>query len=179
MDTETMGLGMEDEIWWFAGIRREITGETWYLDLFLEHDESKVTNLPPKFQELYHEVWDPTMAVPRAKAAVAINHMLSDNCHVVGSNPAFDIYRIERQLYEPSQLKSDHNYHLLDIGPMLLAHLANGPEAYRLTLPYSTDTLCDLARVQRPDGTRHTAMTDAEWALACFDTVIGRRNDGR
>ena len=49
LDVETTGLAPDDDVWEFAGIRRDETGGQQTLHLFVEHDRRKCATLPESF----------------------------------------------------------------------------------------------------------------------------------
>ena len=72
MDTETTGLSLADDIWEFAGIRREPDGSEVRLHLFITHDRDKAAHLPESFRADLAARFDPETAVCPSIAAQQI-----------------------------------------------------------------------------------------------------------
>ena len=76
LDTETTGLSLTDDIWEFAGIRRDGDGSPDVpLHLFIEHDQSKAVDLPEKFRDDYEARFKPEHAVSHRDAARLIHRV--------------------------------------------------------------------------------------------------------
>jgi hypothetical protein len=177
MDTETTGLTLTDDIWEFAGIRREENGNTSELHMFIEHDVTKCHNLPPSFHADHGARWDQNKAVRPGVAAHDIGDFMAD-AHVVGAVPNFDTERISLLLRRLGYKPTWH-YHLIDVENLAVGYI-KGHQAgtgfiggTRVTLPWDSDELSRLIGVEPPTDARHTAMGDARWAMAIYDRVMG------
>lgn len=107
LDTETTGLGPDDEIWEIAAVRRDWDGNVLTkttMQLFVEHDEKKCRRLPDAFRE-DHDARFPSPCSSRvdsrAAAADAMRDLFRRDEHdtrpvVVGINPGFDLGHISR-----------------------------------------------------------------------------------
>jgi hypothetical protein len=186
MDTETTGLALTDDIWEFAGIRREEDGSQTNLHLFITHDEAKCASLPLSFRDDHMARWDAISAVTQAYAATAIGMFMADRAHVVGAVPNFDTERISLLLSRFGIVPQWH-YHLIDVENLAVGYL-NGRcrevaatsgfvptnlSDGALTPPWDSDELSRLCGVEPPTHTRHTAMGDAVWAMAIYDRIMG------
>ena len=86
---------------------------------------------------------------------------LVEGRHLVGAVPSFDEERLRRL------------YHLIDVEALMVGYLLGNPEGdWRLPLPWKSDDLSTALGVTPPDKDRHTALGDARWAKAIYDTVI-------
>lgn len=172
LDTKTTGLGLQDDIWEVYTIRREVDGTEHGLHWFVDHDPDKAKGLPGPFFADYIERFDPDAAVSRLQFAQEFAALVGDDRpHIVGANPAFDIYRIELNLLAPNDVAGNWHYHLIDVEPLMLGYLA-GVRAHELpTIPYKSDELSRLIGVEPPEKGRHTAQGDVEWVKAIFDEV--------
>ena len=96
LDTETTGLGPDDEPWEIAAIRRDPDGTETELDMFVEHDTSRIPNLPQRFRIDWATRYDPEDAVSRDDAGSKLGGLLDrpggfERCVIVASNPAFGV----------------------------------------------------------------------------------------
>jgi hypothetical protein len=88
--------------------------------------------------------------------------------HLVGAGVAFDARFLERLLRLNNQIAMWH-YHLIDVEAMMLGYLA--AKGVEVPLPWKS---ADLAAAVGVDGTlfeKHTALGDARWAKAIYDTI--------
>lgn len=175
LDTETTGLALTDDIWEFAGIRREADGATSELHLFIEHDVHKCHDLPASFRADHGARWDQGEEVGRGFAAHAIGDFTA-GAHIVGAVPNFDTERIAI-LMQRCGYKPTWHYHLIDVenlavGYLMGVHRGRGADIL-LDLPWDSDELSRMVGIEPPIDARHTAMGDALWAMAIYDRVMG------
>lgn len=149
VDTETTGLGPDDEIWEFAAIRRTPEGEESTLLIQVKHDIDKAAELPDKFFRDYSARYDDTWALSPRDAAENVYGFLHGRPHLVGANPAFDAQMLTRLL------------------------------AGYIPIPWRSDDLAAQVGVPttgadgRPLYDRHTAMGDVEWCRDWWDALNG------
>ena len=185
LDTETTGLGPDDEIWEFAAIRRTPEGAETSVHIQIEHDRTKAAELPEKFHRDYSARYNPDTALPAGGAAREIRRFLLPSgsreagtlrkAHLVGANPAFDAGMLTR-LLEAYDHFSPWHYHLIDLEAVTLGYLIGRGE--HVDLPWRSDDLA--ARVGAPttdaDGfslyDRHTAMGDVLWCRDWWDALV-------
>jgi DNA polymerase III epsilon subunit-like protein len=167
MDTETTGLALTDDIWEFAGIRREEDGSQTELHLFIEHDVTKCHNLPPSFHADHGARWDQGKAVSPGRAAHDIGDFMA-GAHIVGAVPNFDTERISLLLRRLGY-KPQWHYHLIDVENLAVGFLARA--GTKVSLPWDSDELSTKLGIDPPTDARHTAMGDALWAMAIYDRV--------
>jgi len=170
MDTETTGLSLTDDIWEFAGIRREEDGSETKLHLFVMHDETKCAALPESFRADHESRWDSHEAVWQIQAAERIAAFMGGKAHVVGAVPNFDTERIALLLGR-FNIKPDWHYHLIDVENLAVGFLARA--GTEVSLPWDSDELSTKVGIDPPTDARHTAMGDALWAMAIYDRVMG------
>ena len=178
LDTETTGLDLDDDIWEFAGIRRDLDGAQTELHLFIEHDAEKADlHLPEKFLADHDARFDAEHAVSRTDAARLIHRLLlpSDDgtkVHVVGAVPSFDTERLALLLDGAGFIPPWH-HHLIDVEALAVGFLEGTQPRYRTPLPWNSDGLSRRLGVEPPTAGRHTAMGDALWAMSLYDAVRG------
>ena len=211
LDTETTGLDPDDDIWEIAAILRiteadlaaiERTGEAgdegrypgeWELHLQVHHDVRKVMRLPKRFRVDWATRFDQAQAVAPARAAKLLAQFIEGSPVIVGANPAFDIWHLERLL---SHLDLDVQYHYrpVDVGALAWGYLSGQAAlASVLTpaagetrvisedveqllakgLPWSSDELSLAVGIDPADYARHTAMGDVRWVMAIYDRITG------
>jgi len=176
LDTETLGLALYAPIWEFAAIRIAApvadvaAGKVLdQVEFLVEHDTSYGTGqLPESFAEDYRARYRAEFAWPTAIAARKI-HEITDGAIVAGSNPSFDIDRLELLLkahgFDPAW-----HYHPLDIPSMAAGwHAANGGTGVK----WRSTELSELVGVQPDDFERHTALGDVKWCLAQWEAMNG------
>ena len=180
LDTETTGLALTDDIWEFAGIRREPDGSDETLHLFIEHDEKKCAHLPPAFlADHLRRFPGHKQETPLARAAIEIARFLakreSGKPHIVGCVPNFDTERIAIMLVNRGCAPEWH-HHLIDAENLAVGYLAGGARTGLVSLPdlpWSSDDLSRAVGIEPPTTERHTAMGDAFWAMRVYDLVMG------
>jgi hypothetical protein len=179
MDTETTGLTLDDDIWEFAAIRREPDGRETQYHLFLDHDKAKCRALPDEFLRDHQARWNPDLAATNLRlAAECIAGLFIDRPHVVGAVPNFDTERLALLLRRYGCEPGWH-YHLIDVENLAVGFLAGlaarGDLDVGLAMqdpPWDSDALSRAVGVDPDQFARHTAMGDAEWARAIYDTIL-------
>lgn len=182
MDTETTGLALTDDIWEFAGIRREEDGTETTLHLFIRHDAFKCDRLPDSFKADHLARYVHIDAVGRHNAAVSIREFMGGKAHIVGAVPNFDTERIALLLSD-FDMRPDWHYHLIDVENLAVGWIQGiGQQAVndgvidsidgRLNPPWNSDDLSRACGIDPPTDARHTAMGDALWAMAIYDRVM-------
>ena len=183
MDTETTGLSLTDDIWEFAGIRREEDGTQNVLHLFITHDQAKCAKLPESFLKDHKDRYDGLECVSQSEAALLIANFMGGKAHIVGAVPNFDTERIALLLGRFSHRPAWH-YHLIDVENLAVGWIQGiGQQAVndgvidsidgRLAPPWNSDDLSRACGIDPPTDKRHTAMGDALWAMAIYDRVTG------
>lgn len=170
LDTETTGLSLTDDIWEFAAIYREPSGDEYRLHLFIEHDPVKAAALPESFRADLARRFDPAKAYTQKNAALLIHDFLDLKPHIVGACPNFDTERLaillRRHGFEPAW-----HYHLIDVENLAVGYLAAIGKP--LSPPWDSNELSAAIGVDPEHFSRHEAMADAEWARAIYDRVMG------
>ena len=118
LDTETTGLGPDDEIWEFAAVRRYEQGDEAALHIQIEHDEAKATELPEKFYADYSAHF----LLPVVTRDLATGERHVQKTHIVGANPAFDAGKLAT-LFARFDLVPTWHYHLIDLEATTVGYL--------------------------------------------------------
>lgn len=169
LDTETTGLTLDDDIWEIAAIRREPTGETTTLHLFVEHDPAKRAAMPDRFRTDLLSRYTPDTAVSPEFAALQVCD-ITDGAHVVGAVPNFDTERLALLLRRHGHEPRWH-YHLICVENLAVGYLAAA--GMYVSLPWRSDDLARALGVTISEEERHTALGDARWAMRTYDAVMG------
>lgn len=179
MDTETTGLALNDDIWEFAAIRREVDGTETELHLFIEHDIDKAANLPESFFRDYSARYNKDQAFTREGAAWTIGRFLArqdpvaPRPHIVGAVPNFDTERIAL-LLRAHAIEPGWHHHLIDVENLAVGWLIGADAAPGApSLPWDSNVLSRAVEVDPDIFERHTAMGDVRWAMAIYDRVMG------
>lgn len=183
-DTETTGLDPdegEDEVWEFAGIKRDdtlLTPEIETLHIQVEHDVEKAMRLPEPFLSDYLKRYDPTRAVTRTRARLLLNDFFARGAdgqrhQLIGAVPDFDTAGL-RHLMHIRRSQSPWNYHITDVETLIIGFLAG--RGFQVPFPHSSDDLSLLIGVDPTLFNRHTAMGDVLWTIANYYAVTQAKN---
>lgn len=180
LDIETMGLDPAAPVWEFAAMRRQTAGsftcDSW-THMFIQHDPSSWLDdpeWPDNFKADYRARFEPDTAMPEAGAAKIIATYIDDGAVIHGSNPAFDMERLER-LLRRNGIEPGWHYHPVDVPTLAQGYLAARRELPEG--PWKSDTLSKAAGIDPADYDRHTALGDVRWTQALYDTVMGTEAD--
>lgn len=169
IDTETLGLG-DAPIWEVCGFRVEdgkVVNAS-FIELFVEHDpELMDPELPQSFRDDYEERYhrkNPLKVTP-AKMVQAVSHLVRGGALVVGSNPGFDMQRIEKVAVDEGLPVPPWYYHPEDVPTLARGWLA-GKGVFPAP-PWKSDVIAQMCGISPKDYDRHTAMGDCQmmWDL--------------
>lgn len=96
---------------------------------------------------------------------------LTHGAHLVGAVPAFDDAFLRRLLRTNGACPGWH-YHLIDVEALAAGQLGR----YGGRPPWRSNDLSQAVGVNPDDYDRHTALGDARWARAIYNTVLGRKH---
>jgi len=185
LDCETLGLDRTAPIWEFAAIRlaaQPVSGDdiVQRVEFFVRHDaDDWLSTLPESFADDYRGRYNPSAALTRREAAGIILG-ITNRTIIAGSNPSFDMERLER-LLRANGVEPGWHYHPLDIPSMVVGQVARSAVGaaeflggdLTVTLPWNSNQLSRRLSVD-PDGfARHTAMGDVQWCLAQWRQMNG------
>ena len=170
LDTETLGLGINDPIWEIAAIRRESDGaENRYHFHVSDAEGRRLTppdGFPDRFRADFNARYGQVLPLPPRTLRPLLRNLFRDRPHVVGAVPNFDTERIARQL----DVDGWH-YHLIDVENLAVGYLAGRGEPLP-PLPWNSDDLSRAIGIDPDDYRRHEAMADVEWARDIYDRVM-------
>ena len=185
IDTETLGLAIEHPIWELALIRRELDGAQVEHHWFVQHSAELAdqADLPESFMADYRARYDADAAIARPDLAIILRHLLrpidGQQPILIGSNPSFDANRIG--LHVGKDIPDLWHYRTIDVATLTAGWIAGrrsaervvtGPHEGVLAPPWKSDDLAATTGVKAGPH-RHTALGDARWALAVWDSVMG------
>ena len=137
LDTETTGLGLDDDVWEFAAIRREEDGTERTFHAFIDHDPARCALLPPSFRAdhltRFPGAWVAPAHCPGESAGSIAHDQFADlivmtfagneRPHVVGAVPNFDTERLARVLGQYEDTAPSWHYHLIDVENLAVGYL--------------------------------------------------------
>ncbi len=171
LDCEATGLGPDDEVWEFAGRRRNPDGSTDELHLFIEHDVRKAQHLPSSFYRDYLDRYPERPSIDRVSALGASRRIqkFTLGAHIIGAVPSFDTEKLAKMMrgfgFEPKW-----NYHICDVENVIVGFLAGKGEL--MPPPWNSDVLSRAVGVDPARFARHTAMGDVDWVEAQWNAVM-------
>ena len=184
LDTETLGLAVHHPIWELALIRREPDGAQVEHHWYVHHDDlAGDPDLPESFRADYEARYDKSAAILPHDLATILRHLLrpidGQQPILIGSNPSFDAERIGYQIAD--DLPDLWHYRAVDVATLAAGWIAGrrsaervvtGPHEGVLAPPWKSDDLAATIGVAAGPH-RYTAVADARWALAVWDSVMG------
>jgi hypothetical protein len=192
LDMETTGLDpVDDEIWEAAAVRRDPSGDTSTLHLFVEHDLELTAHLPDSFRADHDARYDPVLAVSREVAAKQVQAFTAQRAGwgipaIIGCVPSFDMHRLEL-LMRRFGLAPGYHYRPVCVETVAVGWLLGRAQAGVLPPgmtaqdvrevcdpPWSADAVSRACGAEPPgEGVRHTAMGDVRWGISLWDWIHG------
>lgn len=174
VDVETLGLDRNAPIWDFAAIRLSAGQIVAREEFLIEHERGDwLDKLPEVFTADYRARYWSEFAAGPGEAAEAIK-TITDGAIVAGSNPSFDMDRLEILLLGEG-LEPGWHFHSLDIPSMAAGFTAHRKSfVVESKLEWRSDALSQRIGVDPGDFARHTAMGDVQWCLAQWQAMNGQ-----
>ena len=174
LDTETTGLHWGREAWEIAVVKRwpdgNVKAARWLLDVDLRRADPKALALSGFYERHPRGILlstgriDSKIVVNSAPAVAAQAARWTHGATIVGANPAFDTFILERLLHQQGVVPAWH-YRLVDVEALAAGNLGRPPMS-----------LVDSAKalgIHFPEDEQHTAAGDARAALAIYDLIVG------
>lgn len=171
LDCETLGLDKQAPIWEFAAVRVTSDGREIARDTFqIKHEPGRfLETFDEWFRKDYEARYRADSAIYPWEAVPRIDQLTDAGATVAGSNPMFDMERIEL-LMRHYGTEPGWYYHPKDIPNVVEGFLAG-----RRALPdppFKSNSLSLALGIDPADFARHSAMGDVEWTLAQWRYVM-------
>ena len=178
LDTETTGLDpYRDDIWDIAWITVDDQGRNEH-QLYVQHDANKAVQLPAEFRADWARRYDATTAVPPFQMVKMLLDTIAGKAHLIGACPWFD-QEFLRITFDAAGDTFPWHYHLVDVEALAVGALAKQAEPFSdqhayppLQPPWESDQLSRAIGVDPDEFDRHTALGDARWAEAMYNTIM-------
>lgn len=175
LDVETLGLGNAPV--WEVFALRVVDGKVANSDtihMFVEHDPALADpDLPEQFREDYRKRYIEAnpLKMPQAEAVQVIRYAARGKALVLGSNPSFDMQRLEKMAADNDlpPLEKDWHYNGLDVPT--LAHGWLIGKGVKPAPPWKSDLLSQMCGVDPRDFPRHTAEGDVMWTWELWKAI--------
>ena len=189
IDTETTSLRPDRRAWEVGLIVRRVAAPDHEVQLLIRSEDLDLGNadvMSLKIGRFYErhprgrgdgQIPEGARLVSEAGAMAEVE-FLTRGAHLVGAVPNFDADVLGQRMRANGICPSWH-YHLIDVEALAVGYLhalgtapdGNDPD---IPLPWRSDDLSAALGVKVADEDRHTALGDAKWARAIYDTVTGR-----
>lgn len=165
VDVETTGLNPHFHEVWEIGLIVDDKMYEWQLSVDLRKADSGALRVGRFYErrDVDHVNWTDA-DVARAVASLTANR------HLVGANPAFDAAFLSRFLHRFGYRHAWH-YHLIDVETLMLGYLCAVAPGWEMPLPWKSTDLSKRMGVNPDHFDRHTALGDARWVKAIYETV--------
>lgn len=158
LDTETTGLHPDKHQLWEVGlITPDDVEHVWQFPIVEIEADPFALNIGR-----YWERKCPTVMLDREWCLEF--QYLTAGYHLAGAVVSFDEERIRRVLEKNGVLHRWH-YHLIDVEALAAGSVKYSP-------PWKSEDLCKAIGVNPDDFEKHTAIGDARWAKAVYETVM-------
>jgi DNA polymerase III epsilon subunit-like protein len=191
VDTETTSL-RPDRRAWEIGIIRRADGADTELHWFVDAADLDLGNADPMSLKIgrFHERHPQASALaadwrslPDEATVMDRVERLTRGAHLVGAVVSFDA-EVLGQRMRANRICPSWHYHLIDVEALAVGFLhgkrgtcqqplAMQPGFEAPGVPWKSDDLAAALGVTISDEDRHTALGDARWARAIYDTVTG------
>lgn len=174
LDIETLGVSPDAAIWEVAAARFEdgrLQGTT---SMYVRHDPARRDpDLPTPFmvdyERRFHAHADD--AVHPKKMLDTLRRFAEGQAIVCGSNPRFDMDRLERLAAEHRVDAPPWHYHPHDIPSMVHGYLLG--KGIAPAPPWRSNFLSQVIGIDPRDHERHTAEGDVWWCRALWAEMTG------
>lgn len=170
LDIETLGVTPGAAIWEVAAARFEDGRLVGSMSTFVQHDPDRMDPmLPPSFVDDYMSRFVPDDAVHPKKLLDTLSRYAEGRAIVCGSNPAFDMWKLELLSIDVGAAIPPWHYHPIDVPVMVHGYLLGCGIAP--APPWRSDFLSQCVGVDPTAYERHTAAGDVWWTRAMWDAI--------
>lgn len=172
VDTETLGLDPDRHAIWEVGLilfNPARPGSRYEAAWQIQLSDEQIEAGDPIGMEIgrFADRYDASMATSPERFCETFSG-LTDGCHLAGNVVSFDEERLRRLLLNHGA-KPGWHYHLIDVENLAVGYLAAKGE--RVALPWKSDALSMRLGVDPESYDRHTALSDAQWALDTYKAI--------
>lgn len=160
VDTETTGLDPDRHEIWEVGLIVDEMEHQWFLPVDLGSADAIALKVGG-FHDRYQCGPNPT-PLDEFSAEFA---SLTRGRHLVGAVVSFDEERL-RKLLRANGACPEWHYHLIDVEAMIVGRLRGAG------IPWKSDELSRTVGVNPDEFDKHTALGDARWAKAIYETIV-------
>jgi hypothetical protein len=182
IDTETTGLDPERHAVWEIAVI--VNGEEHCWQQFLTRKQRQGADQWVRENTRFDSDYESSTALALTDSLERLGE-LTRGRHLVGACPWFDSERLHRawlNAFGAFSRALPWHYHLIDIENLVVGYMrgqysdqpdTEGPTKW--DLPWTSDDLSRFVGVDPADyEPKHSALTDARWAEAVFEAVMGR-----
>lgn len=174
LDTETLGVSADAAVWEVACARFEDGRLVGHASMLVHHDpDRRDPTLPPSFVADYEARFDWDDAEHPKKVLDTVDRYAEGGAIVCGSNPAFDMWKLELLAADVGGVVPRWHYHGIDVPVMAHGYLLG--RGIAPAQPWRSDFLSQCIGIDPRDYDRHTAEGDVWWAKAMWDAMTGGR----
>ena len=169
LDVETLGLG-DAPVWEVASVfltsgDGRIAAGHWLVD----HDPDDMDpELPQSFRDDYAARYNVVKSFPQKKVIEELSTIPKETM-VMGSNPYFDMERLEKMAVDNGLPKPPWHYHPIDLPTMVHGYLLG--KGVDPAPPWKSDFLSRIIGVDPASFDRHTALGDCMWCLSMWRVI--------
>ena len=172
LDIESLGVSDHSAVWEVAAARFEDGREVGTFSVFVQHDpQARDLTYPESFAADYERRYDHTIAVEIPELLDTLDRFAEGRAIVCGSNPAFDMRKIELLAAEYGSAPPPWHYHPYDVP--VLAHGYLLGKGIAPAPPWRSDFLSQCVGVDPGKYARHTAEGDVQWTRAMWEAIGG------
>lgn len=174
LDIETLGTSPDVAVWEVAAARFEDEKLQGHMSVFVRHDpDLRDADLPDSFAADYAARYDHAVAAHPVDALHILSRYAEGGAIVCGSNPRFDMDRLERLADVHAVPAPSWHYHPHDIPSMVHGYLLG--KGIAPAPPWRSNFLSQAIGVDPRDYDRHTALGDVWWCRAMWAEITGTR----
>ncbi|ALF00284.1 exonuclease [Mycobacterium phage Evanesce] len=173
LDIETLGVTPGAAIWEVAAARFEGERLVGHMHAFVLHDPNHLDRgLPEAYARDYANRYDDAAALHPETVLATLDRFAEGRAIVCGSNPRFDMDRLEALAADEGVSAPGWHYHPNDIPGMVHGYLLG--RGIAPAPPWRTDFMSQCIGVDPRDYDRHTAEGDVWWTVAMRHAITER-----
>lgn len=174
IDTETTSLRPDRRIWDIGIITQKQGGVRTKYQGFIDRDDLDLGNANlfslsiGKFFERHPDFNGSNETTASEHSLLLEIEETTRGAHLVGAVVSFDAETLATRMRAHGICPSWH-YHLIDVEALAIGYLRASGHSF--SLPWKSDDLSTALGISVDQEKKHTALGDAEWAMAIWDKV--------